>query len=229
VCVKAAAGGQVSAADLEILVSCAPKCPDLQLLELSGLAWDNRQLMPSITASVAAAACHWPQLQHLDLRDNVIDADAARSLVAAAPHLAHLQHLNLSSNYLRPEGLQVLITAAQHWRELEHLDLSANDLRDEGAELLAEAAEAWPQLRRLRLSNNCIGMVRLAGTLALVRAAQAWPQLQELDVCGVIISQSVERALLAVRHRQGQISGSPCLLVTLSDRDGGLVTRTIKL
>jgi Ran GTPase-activating protein (RanGAP) involved in mRNA processing and transport len=99
----------VSATDLSLFFSLAAKCPSLQLLEFRLVGTVSEE---DLSALVAAAAPHWQQLEHLDLRGNQLGLPGVQALAAAAQHWKRLRYLHLGGNKLGDQGTHVLAAAA---------------------------------------------------------------------------------------------------------------------
>jgi len=90
-------------------------------------------------------------LEHLSLRGNNLDVEAATALATALPHLERLKDLHIAHCELTPDGVQALAPALGQCVGLEVLNIMNNQVSAQGAEALI--AEALPHLMLLREFN----------------------------------------------------------------------------
>ena len=108
------------------------------------------------TRLLAESAYNFPNLTHLDLSENEVDAGA----FASSPHFRRLAHLDLTSCHLRDEDAQTFIHS-HSFPCLTSLHLSFPDNDDERNAEIYEALEAlklsryYPLLTSLRVSFEC--------------------------------------------------------------------------
>lgn len=167
VCIKTAAA--LKQADVALLVSLAPQCPDLQLLDIGSNPWWGLGFLElpyskkGLSALVGGAAQHWPQLRTLDLSDNSIANPGAHALAAnVVQHCEHLQHLKLQLNAIGDQAARVLAAACQSLTQLQVLDLRWNYISYSGPKAIEDLFQAAPDLRAAVIAlkeSACVAVI----------------------------------------------------------------------
>ncbi|KAI0599316.1 hypothetical protein F4775DRAFT_550821 [Biscogniauxia sp. FL1348] len=100
---------------------------------------------------------HATQLEILDLEDNTLTADGARTLAEVVPLWTNIQELGLGDSLLSAKGGIFLANALSKGqnKQLEILRLQYNEIKTAGLKRLAEAAkDMLPALKRIELNGN---------------------------------------------------------------------------
>ena len=130
----------------------------------------------------AWALSNCPELSHLCLKGNGLEADGAGRLadvlsLGESNEGTGLSHLDLGYNRIGDEGARSLSRVLVNCRMLSHLDLCHNAIGSEGMEILANVLAQCTALSHLDLGYNHIGadgarmiaeaLVHAAGTESL--------------------------------------------------------------
>ncbi|KAI5920781.1 hypothetical protein F4810DRAFT_681237 [Camillea tinctor] len=100
---------------------------------------------------------HATELKILDLQDNTLTADGARTLAEVVPLWTNIQELGIGDSLLSAKGGIFLANALSQGKnkQLEILRLQYNEITTAGLKRLAEAAkDTLPALKRIELNGN---------------------------------------------------------------------------
>jgi len=133
-------------------------------------------------------------LKHLDLSNNVISAEAAKSVADAIINNTDFEHLNLSNCNLLKERLNVILEAAKRVSSLKYLNLSANIVDDKMASKVAALILNNQSLNYLSLSNCAIqetGFLKIAESLTSTN-------LLNLEISSNVITNNITAKLVMI-------------------------------
>ena len=100
---------------------------------------------------------HYPNLQTLTLKDNVINHDFALALMDSLQHCSNLHMLDLRENGIDSNSANAFANGLQHCSKLHMLYLGWNDIGSDSAKALANGLQHCSNLHMLDLGWNNIG------------------------------------------------------------------------
>lgn len=139
-----------------------------------------------------AASPYFPNLQELDLSDNLLNDESLESL-ANSSHFPQLHTLKLGGNNFSSKSIKAFADSI-YFPELKKLNLSSVDIDDEGCAALANSPH-FSKLISLYLSSK---KIQTKGAVDFA-ASPNFPKLQELCLYSIFSDEGV-RALIHSQH-----------------------------